>query len=62
MGMKEKQNLLTGIKSIYHNNFTGRWLTPFKAVWHPQRDDVFIVGSMEQPRRVIKSKNNFLLK
>ncbi|XP_046452338.1 WD repeat-containing protein 76-like [Daphnia pulex] len=40
------------IKSIYHNNFTGRWLTPFKAVWHPQRDDVFIVGSMEQPRRV----------
>ncbi|XP_057375972.1 WD repeat-containing protein 76-like [Daphnia carinata] len=40
------------IKSISHNNFTGRWLTPFKAVWHPQRDDVFIVGSMEHPRRV----------
>lgn len=43
-----------GITTISHNNFTGRWLTPFKAVWHPQRDDVFIVGSMEQrPRRVI---------
>lgn len=40
------------IKSISHNNFTGRWLTSFKAVWHPQREDVFIVGSLEHPRRV----------
>jgi len=40
------------IQVISHNNFTGRWLTPFKAVWHPQREDVFVVGSMEQPRRI----------
>ena len=40
----------TGIKSINHNNFTGPWLTPIQAVWHPQRDDVCIFGSMEQPR------------
>ena len=40
------------ITCIPHNNFTGRWLTPFKAVWHPQREDVILVGSMEQPRRV----------
>ena len=32
-------------------------LSPTKAVWHPQRDDIFIVGSMEQPRRVIKLNN-----
>lgn len=37
---------------IEHNNFTGRWLTPFKAVWHPQREDAFVVGSMEHPRRI----------
>lgn len=41
-----------GLKTIEHNNFTGRWLTPFKATWHPQREDVFVVGSMEHPRRV----------
>ena len=41
-----------GATVIPHNNFTGRWLTPFKAMWHPQREDVFVVGSMEQPRRV----------
>jgi len=40
------------IKTIAHNNFTGRWLTPFKAVWHPQREDIFVVGSMEHPRRI----------
>lgn len=45
-----------GIKSISHNNFTGRWLTSFKAVWHPQREDVFIVGSLEHPRRVISTE------
>ncbi|PSN55626.1 WD repeat-containing protein 76 [Blattella germanica] len=33
-----------------HNTHTGQWLTTFKATWHPQRDDVFIVGSMDRPR------------
>ena len=35
-----------------HNNKTGRWLTPFRSVWHPAREDVFFVGSMKSPRRV----------
>ncbi|KAF6208263.1 hypothetical protein GE061_016717 [Apolygus lucorum] len=39
--------------SYVHNNHTGRWLTPFKAVWVPQRNDVFHIGSMlNNPRRV----------
>ena len=50
---------LTGIKSIYHNNYIGRFLAPFKAVWHPQREDIFIVGSAEDPSRVIKTKKFF---
>lgn len=39
-------------KSIPHNNYTGRWLTTFKADWHPRRDDLFFMGSMNQPRRI----------
>ncbi|XP_070200372.1 WD repeat-containing protein 76-like [Littorina saxatilis] len=39
-------------KTIRHNNHTGRWLTPFRAVWHPAREDVFFVGSMKSPRRI----------
>ncbi|KAJ9586229.1 hypothetical protein L9F63_020138 [Diploptera punctata] len=40
------------VANIKHNNHTGRWLTTFKATWHPQRDDLFVVGSMERPRRI----------
>ncbi|XP_046644407.1 WD repeat-containing protein 76-like [Daphnia pulicaria] len=40
------------IKSIHHNNYVGRFLAPFKANWHPQREDVFIVGNAEDPSRV----------
>nr|XP_022314589.1 WD repeat-containing protein 76-like [Crassostrea virginica]XP_022314598.1 WD repeat-containing protein 76-like [Crassostrea virginica] len=39
-------------KVIKHNNHVGRWLTPFRAAWHPAREDVFVVGSMERPRRI----------
>ncbi|XP_064601418.1 WD repeat-containing protein 76-like [Liolophura sinensis] len=39
-------------KAIRHNNYTGRWLTVFRAVWHPAREDIFVVGSMERPRRI----------
>nr|XP_054757694.1 WD repeat-containing protein 76-like [Lytechinus pictus] len=35
-----------------HNNFTGRWLTVFRASWHPRREDAFVVGSMSRPRRI----------
>ncbi len=38
--------------SVEHDNQTGRWLTTFKAEWHPRRDDLFFVGSMRQPRRI----------
>ena len=39
------------IKSILHDNKTGRWLTTFQAVWHPNLD-IFGVGSMAKPRSV----------
>ncbi len=36
---------------IRHNNRTGRWLSTFMAQWHPTSlCDVFVVGSMQQPR------------
>nr|CAD7435737.1 unnamed protein product [Timema monikensis] len=40
------------IASTKHNNHTGRWLSTFKARWHPQREDTFIVGSMELPKAI----------
>jgi len=47
-----KSPSLKPYKSITHNNQTGRWLTTFKAEWHPRRDDIFFVGSMAQPRQI----------
>uniref|UniRef100_A0ACB8E515 WD repeat-containing protein 76 n=2 Tax=Sphaerodactylus townsendi TaxID=933632 RepID=A0ACB8E515_9SAUR len=40
------------LTTIRHNNNTGRWLTRFRAVWDPKRDDCIVVGSMARPRRV----------
>ncbi|XP_060708825.1 WD repeat-containing protein 76 [Hemiscyllium ocellatum] len=40
------------VASIIHNNYTGRWLTKFRAVWDPKRDDCFVVGSMARPRQI----------
>ncbi|XP_070532217.1 WD repeat-containing protein 76-like [Ptychodera flava] len=40
------------VKSVRHDNHVGRWLTPFKAVWHPSREDVFVCGSMSRPRQI----------
>ncbi|XP_043933648.1 WD repeat-containing protein 76 isoform X1 [Protopterus annectens] len=40
------------LSSIRHNNFTGRWLTSFRAVWDPKREDCFVVGSMSRPRQI----------
>jgi WD repeat-containing protein 76 len=53
---KQKPNgtstaLLKPYKSIAHDNMTGRWLTTFQAIFHPQLD-LFAVGSMRQPRCV----------
>ncbi|NXJ83942.1 WDR76 protein, partial [Trogon melanurus] len=37
---------------LRHNNNTGRWLTRFRAVWDPKREDCFVVGSMARPRQI----------
>ncbi|XP_074091373.1 WD repeat-containing protein 76 isoform X2 [Macrotis lagotis] len=47
--MSSKIPLLTRVR---HNNNTGRWLTRFRAVWDPKREDCFIVGSMARPRSI----------
>ncbi|XP_059474629.1 WD repeat-containing protein 76-like [Neocloeon triangulifer] len=39
---------------VSHNNHTGRWITNFRAVWHLQRDDVCIIGSMDRPQRKLE--------
>ncbi|XP_077864675.1 WD repeat-containing protein 76-like [Saccoglossus kowalevskii] len=39
-------------KSFSHNNQTGRWLTPFRAVWHPSREDAIIIGALSRPRKI----------
>ena len=40
------------VESIYHNNQTGQWISPFKAEWHPTREDMFMIGSMRHPRQL----------
>ncbi|XP_054858773.1 WD repeat-containing protein 76 [Eublepharis macularius] len=40
------------LTTIRHDNNTGRWLTRFRAVWDPKRDDCFVVGSMSRPREI----------
>lgn len=42
---------IVSTKRIRHNNKTGRWLSTFMAKWHPHHD-VFVVGSMQQPRTI----------
>jgi len=39
-------------KATSHNNNTGRWLTSFKACWHPKHDDIVFTGSMDKPRKM----------
>ena len=38
------------ICAVKHNNNTGRYLTPFQAEWLPRSNDVFVCGSLGQPR------------
>ena len=42
-------NVIQPKNSIRHDNMTGRWLTTFQAIFHPQLD-LFVIGSMRQPR------------
>ncbi|ETL25247.1 hypothetical protein L916_20877 [Phytophthora nicotianae] len=37
---------------VPHNNVTGRWLTKLHAAWDPKRPNQFVIGCMEQPRRI----------
>lgn len=46
---RKDPSILKPYKSIPHDNMTGRWLTTFHGIFHPQMD-VFAVGSMRQPR------------
>jgi len=46
------QNTMKPYKSITHNNQTGRWLTTFKAEFHPRIEQVFFCGSMNRPRQI----------
>jgi len=50
---------------IRHNNQTGRWLSTLMARWHPALDDreIFVVGSMQQPRTIeVFASNGELLR
>nr|XP_008118629.2 PREDICTED: WD repeat-containing protein 76 [Anolis carolinensis] len=51
-GTKCLSSLAPALTTIRHNNNTGRWLTRFRAVWDPKREDCFVVGSMSRPRRI----------
>lgn len=42
---------LEPVKRVPHDNRTGRWLSTFMACWHPSLD-IFVVGSMQQPRAI----------
>ncbi|XP_046687050.1 WD repeat-containing protein 76-like [Homalodisca vitripennis] len=37
---------------VMHNNHTGRWLSVFKAVWHPRSSDLLFIGSMQKPNLI----------
>lgn len=43
---------LTCLHSINHDTQCGRWLTKFRATWHPSREDLFVCGSMARPRQI----------
>uniref|UniRef100_M4B5T5 WD repeat-containing protein 76 n=1 Tax=Hyaloperonospora arabidopsidis (strain Emoy2) TaxID=559515 RepID=M4B5T5_HYAAE len=37
---------------VRHNNMTGRWLTKLHAAWDPKRPKHFVLGCLDQPRRI----------
>lgn len=38
--------------AIPHNNQTGRWLTKLHASWDPKHPTRYVIGCMQQPRRL----------
>lgn len=43
---------ITCVESMHKNNHTGRWLSTFRHVFDPKFPSTFLVGSMDQPRRI----------
>jgi len=43
---------ISGVTSVNHRNFVSKFIRPVQATWHPQSDDVMLVGCTERPRRV----------
>jgi WD40 repeat protein len=43
------------LKKIRHRNLTGRWVSNLEARWHPNSDDVFMIGSMDRAVDVFSS-------
>ncbi len=66
----EDPHLAAGVMSprisVHHDNQTGRWLSTFMARWHPGWYDdreIFVVGSMKQPRCMeVYDRNGVLLR
>ena len=48
--MKKSMPNVQPKEKMYHDNRTGRWLTKFKPSFDPKRNDVFVMGCMDQPR------------
>ncbi|XP_050435279.1 WD repeat-containing protein 76-like [Adelges cooleyi] len=40
------------VRTIPHDNHTGRWISVFKAKWQPGRDDTFFISSLLKPKRM----------
>lgn len=60
-----KSGLVQPHISLNHDNQTGRWLSTFMAKWHPtlSEHEIFVVGSMSQPRCIeIFSQDGELLR
>ncbi|KAL1123739.1 hypothetical protein AAG570_001512 [Ranatra chinensis] len=50
------------ISQTVHNNHTGKWLSVFKAIWYPSREDAFLIGDLKKPRRIqIYGRNGKLI-
>ena len=48
--LKKQMPMSQPKERMHHVNKTGRWLTKFKPSFDPKRNDVFVVGCMDQPR------------
>ena len=47
-----KNDTITCTNVMRKNNHTGRWLSTFKLVFDPKLPRTFVIGSMDQPRRI----------